>query len=230
MKIEAITLNATDTKQAEQLGIDRVELVSAMQEGGLTPSYGVIKNVLESASIPVQIMVRPHSFGFMYDDADWQVIKEDLNIIRSLGGNRIVIGGITAEGQIDEAFLNRVIEHVPDFDITFHRAFDQVVSQQEAYRLLNKYGGHVKRILTSGGKDKAAQATNELCELVTLSHELNGPEILIGSGVSPKNIGMLHVKIGARQYHVGSGIRKDGDFRNGLDVEKIASLKATLHG
>lgn len=59
MKIEVITLNEKDTMQAQRLGADRVELVSAMQEGGLTPSFGTIKRVLEHAHIPVQIMVRP---------------------------------------------------------------------------------------------------------------------------------------------------------------------------
>ncbi|MDY0395759.1 copper homeostasis protein CutC [Virgibacillus halophilus] len=228
MKIEAITLNAKDTKQAEQFGIDRVELVSAMQEGGLTPSYGVIKTVLDTVRIPVQIMVRPHNFGFTYDETDLLAIKEDISAIRSLGGHRIVIGAITADHQVDEAFLTEVIEYAPDFDITFHRAFDQVSSQWEAYHVLTKYSKHVRRILTSGGKEKADQATKELQQLVALSHELDGPEILVGSGVTPNNLGTLHEKIGASQYHVGSGFRVNGSFEKGLDETKVASVKQIL--
>lgn len=229
MTLEAITLNAADTKQAEQLGIDRVELVSAMAEGGLTPSYGVIKTVLETTSIPAQIMVRPHSFGFIYNETDWETIKEDLSVIQSLGGNRIVIGAITADLQVDEAFVDRVITHVPDFDITFHRAFDEVSSQLDAYHVLAKYRGHIKRILTSGGKAKAHQATDELQRLVALSHELDGPEILVGSGVTPDNIGDLHQKIGASQYHIGSGFRLHGSFENGLDEAKVAKTKKAFN-
>lgn len=221
MKIEAITLNAADTKQAEQLGIDRVELVGAIGEGGLTPSHGVIKTVLESVSIPVQIMVRPHSFSFCYDDKDWEIMKEDIAFIRSLGGKRIVIGGINSDGSVDEALLDKVIKRAPDIDITFHRAFDEVASQTEAYRTLAKYSQNVKRILTSGGKAKAPQAILELQELVTLSREINGPEILVGSGVNPDNIGTLHKQIDANQYHIGSGLRRDGDFQNELDAEKL---------
>lgn len=224
MKIEIITLNKEDTLQAEKLGADRVELVSAMLEGGLTPSYGTIKNVLNSVSIPVQIMVRPHSYGFVYDQKDWETIKEDISAIKELGGNRIVFGAITDHGEVDEKLLNKVIEHAPNFDITFHRAFDQVSSQIEAYKILNKYKHNVKRILTSGGKDKAENATNELRELVELSQKLNGPSILVGSGVSPDNIAHLHKQIGASQYHIGSGVRTDREMSKALSSEEMANV------
>lgn len=225
MNIEVITINKEDTLQAEQLGADRVELVSAMQEGGLTPSYGTIKNVLKGVTIPVQIMVRPHSFSFVYDEKDWETIREDISAINDLGGKRIVFGAISESGKIDEQLLNKVIEHAPDFDITFHRAFDHVSSQIEAYKILNKYKNNVKRILTSGGKDKAENALPELRELVELSQELNGPSILVGSGVSPENLPHLHEKIGAREYHIGSGVRVDGDFSKGLSKKKMKQLK-----
>lgn len=229
MKIEVITLNQEDTLQAEQLGADRVELVSAMLEGGLTPSYGTIKNVLASVSIPVQVMIRPHSFGFVYDDKDWQTIKEDISIVTALGGSRIVFGAITPQGEIDEPLLHQVIDHTPEIDITFHRAFDQVESQIDAYHTLTKYKHHVKRILTSGGKDQANQAVNELQDLVALSEELDGPRILVGSGVSPDNLPQLHQEIGASEYHIGSGVRIEGDFNQSLSREKMNGLKSFKH-
>ena len=228
MFIEVITQNAQDSIQAEQLGVDRLELVSAMQEGGLTPSYGVLKNVLSSVSIPVQIMVRPHSYGFVYSEDDWKIIKEDISIIQELGGNRIVFGCITENGEIDEVLLTKVIEHGPELDITFHRAFDDVQSQEDSYKVLTKYKNHVKRILTSGGKPKATQATNELKNLIKLSQELDGPIILPGSGVTPENIKMIHDKVGASEYHIGSGVRIDSDFSKALDPTKVNIVKNAL--
>jgi len=228
MKIEVITLNKEDTLQAEKLGADRVELVSAIQEGGLTPSYGTIKNVLKNTEIDVQVMVRPHSYGFIYDEKDWETIKEDISMIKQLGGNRIVLGAITEDGVVDEALLEKVIELAPNIDITFHRAFDQVTSQKDAYKTLCNYK-NVKRILTSGGKDKALDGVNNLRELVTLSKELEGPEILVGSGVSPDNLAHLHNKIGANEYHIGSGVRMDGDFGKDLSGEKIAQAKTVVN-
>ncbi|GAK02643.1 cytoplasmic copper homeostasis protein CutC [Geomicrobium sp. JCM 19037] len=119
MRIEVITLNHEDTKQAVQLGADRVELVSAMAEGGLTPSYGTIKHALQTAAIPVQVMIRPHSHGFVYTKTDWDIIRDDIDMVRSLGGRRIVFGCTTEGGQIDETLLNKVLERADGFDITF---------------------------------------------------------------------------------------------------------------
>lgn len=228
MELEIITLNETDTLQAERLGATRVELVSAMQEGGLTPSYGTIKNVLATASIPVQIMVRPHSDGFVYNETDWKTIKEDLLAIKSLGGNRIVFGALTPDGHIDETLLNKVIECVPNFDITFHRAFDDARSQFEAYYILNKYKHHVKRILTSGGKPKAIDGIDNLRQLIQLSKQLNGPKILVGSGVKPGNLEELHNELQATEYHIGSGVRLNQDFSKDLDAVKMKQVTSYL--
>lgn len=221
MIIEVIAEQAADILEAEKMGADRIELVSAMKEGGLTPSYGTLKTVLEQATIPVQIMVRPHGYSFTYDETDWLTMKEDISVIKQLGGNRIVFGCITPEGKIDEELLTKVIEHVPDFDISFHRAFDEVSSQTEAYKVLCKYKKHVKRILTSGGKPTASEGANNLRKLVELSKEMDGPDILPGSGVTPKNIATLHEQIGANQYHIGSGVRMEKDFSQGFDQEKM---------
>src|SRR5690625_4148069 len=196
-----------------------------MKEGGLTPSHGVIKRVLGSVRIPIQVMVCPNSFGFRYDENDWNIMKEDILFIRSLGGKRIVFGCLTENNLIDEVLLEKVIKLVPDIDITFDRAFDLVASQTEAYRTLTKYTRNVKRILTSGGKDKAPQAIPELRGLVKLSKELKGPKIMVGSGVTPENINTLKQQTGADLYHIGSGLRQNGDFRNGLDAEKIKALR-----
>lgn len=228
MKIEVIALNETDVLQAQQLGADRVELVSAMSEGGITPSYGTIKRVLEKATIPVQIMVRPHNFGFVYSKTDWLTMKEDISIIRELGGNRIVIGAITENGDIDERFLDKVIEHAPDFNIIFHRAFDRVRSPLSAYRILSKYKAHIKRVLTSGGAPTALEGVETLKKLVELSRELEGPKILVGSGVNPDNLANLHETIGASEYHFGSGCRKNGDFSQPIDEVKMAKISSIL--
>lgn len=73
-KIEAIVLNEEDAKTAEAYGADRLELVSAIAEGGLTPSYGTIKQVVKSVQIPVMVMVRPHSYHYNYQQSEWATL------------------------------------------------------------------------------------------------------------------------------------------------------------
>jgi copper homeostasis protein len=55
--IELIAVSIEDAKKIEANGGDRIELVSALSEGGLTSSYGVMKKIIESVSIPVNVII-----------------------------------------------------------------------------------------------------------------------------------------------------------------------------
>ncbi|WP_246206633.1 copper homeostasis protein CutC [Virgibacillus ihumii] len=228
--LEVIVQNRQEAIEAEKLGADRVELVSAIQEGGLTPSFGTLKQVLGSVSIPVQVMIRPHSYGFHYSAEDMEVIRGDVQAILDLGGNGIVFGGLNSDNTINEQALSEIIKMAPRLDITFHRAFDEVESQETAYRLLAKYRSHVKRILTSGGAKDCERGKEQLSRLVRLSKQLVGPVIMAGSGLSSGNILDVHESVGACDYHFGKAVRIDRSFRNGFDFTVFNQIKGLIDG
>ena len=225
MLIEAIVQNAEEAKQAEQLGADRLELVSAMLEGGLTPSYGTIRQVLNSVSIPVQVMIRPHSYHYDYGAGDLEVIHGDVENVLALGGTGIVFGALQADNTINERVLANVAGISDALDITFHRAFDEVPSQQDAYHILTKYKQQVKRILTSGGAVNCDAGKEGLRTLVNLQKETNGPKILPGAGMTPDNINRIHETVQADQYHFGKALRKNASFANGFDEIAFSKVK-----
>lgn len=228
MQVEFIVLNSQDAIEAEKKGADRLELVSAIGEGGLTPSYGTIKQVLGSVSIPVYIMVRPHSNNFYYDESDFKIIKEDIKQIIALGGKNIVFGALNEDDSINEDMLKQVIEIAPEAEITFHRAFDETFSVMDAYQTLVKYKDHVKSILTSGGKDNCLLGKESLCKLVEESKKENGPVIMPGAGLSTLNIKEIHSIVQADQYHFGKAVRKDQLFANGFDQSVISEIQHIL--
>ncbi|WP_106496242.1 copper homeostasis protein CutC [Lentibacillus sp. Marseille-P4043] len=228
MKLEVIAQNGQEAKQAEELGADRIELVSAIQEGGLTPSYGTIKQVLSSVSIPVQVMIRPHSYHYYYTNADLQIIYEDIKNVLELGGNGIVFGALNKDNTINEKVLENVMEISPQLDITFHRAFDEVTSLHDAYQTLTKYKQNVKRILTSGGERDCVAGKSKLQELVHTAKKLDGPKIMPGSGLTPENIQDIHKTVNANQYHFGKAIRIDQTLANPFNQKKITNLTNTL--
>ncbi|MCJ7842744.1 copper homeostasis protein CutC [Lederbergia sp. NSJ-179] len=228
MQIEVIVQNFADAIKAEELGADRLELVSGIEEGGLTPSYGVVKSVLDHVSIPVQVMVRPHGYSHIYSDNEIKVMLEDIKYLCEAGVKGIVIGAIQSDHTLNLSFVESIIHAHPDLDITFHRAFDEVRSLTEAYEALVPYKEHVKRILTSGGKPSCSEGIKALQSLVQLSKRQNGPDILLGAGLHPGNIEEIHVQVGASQYHFGKGVRVNNSFANTFDVEKMRVLQKVL--
>lgn len=76
MYIEFIATTIEDALLIEKSGADRIELVSALAEGGLTPSHALIEAVVNSVKIPVNVMVRPHSQSFCYTQNDLEIMKK----------------------------------------------------------------------------------------------------------------------------------------------------------
>ncbi|ASK62535.1 copper homeostasis protein CutC [Virgibacillus phasianinus] len=228
MMLEVIVQNVKEAIQAENLGADRIELVSVIQEGGLTPGYSTMKQVLSSVSIPVQVMVRPHSNHFYYTTEDMKIIKEDIKRIIEFGGERIVFGALDVNNAINEQILVDILNIYPQLDITFHRAFDDVLSQTEAYQTLTKYKRNVKRILTSGGEEDCWKGQKKLRDLVLTAKRNSGPKIMPGSGLSLQNIEEIHDIVQADQYHFGKAVRIDHSFTNGFDAQIMNKIKSVI--
>lgn len=223
--IEIIVLNDEDARVAEAFGADRLELVSAMTEGGLTPSYGTIKNVVNSVSIPVMIMVRPHSFSFQYRKEEWQTFREDIKAIRDLGAAGIVFGAITNRENIDFELLAMVLEEAKGLQVTFHRAIDEG-DPLSLYKSLIQSGYKIDRVLTSGGKPTVREGIETIQNMIEESHKTaTNPIIMPGSGLSLENITYIHNQLHAAEYHFGSAARIEGKFYNLIQGDKIKKIR-----
>ncbi|WP_306807536.1 copper homeostasis protein CutC [Cytobacillus gottheilii] len=223
MLIEVIADTLNDAILAEKAGADRIELITAVGEGGLTPSYGLIEAVCQAVSIPVSVMVRPHSRSFTYTEQDVAIMKSDIKACKDIGAAGVVIGAITSDGKVDEEALSVLLESAEDLDVTYHRAFDHVKNQMEALEVLKSYK-QITRILTSGGAEKAPQAKEQLQELIK-SCEGTHLTIMPGSGITPENIAAFLQDVTPREIHVGSGVRKNRSLLHEIDVELLQTFK-----
>ncbi|HAL01575.1 MAG TPA: copper homeostasis protein, partial [Exiguobacterium sp.] len=181
--LEIIASTVEEAVAAEQAGADRIELVSALSEGGLTPSYGLIRQVVSTVEIPVHVLVRPHSKSFVYSKSDEETIITDIDLIRELGAAGIVVGSLTADGRVDEGFLGRIIKHKGELSLTFHRAIDSSRDILEAAEVLADFP-EVDRILTSGGQATALEGKETIARLIA-----DYPDLIIlpGSGITLEN-------------------------------------------
>lgn len=217
--IEVIVTTLTEAKTAERFGANRLELIADLPAGGTTPSFGTIRNVLEQATIPVHVMIRPHANSFVYNEEDVETILADVGLCRELGAEGIVFGALTNDGRIDEALLGEVIKHKGEMALTFHRAIDDAVDLMDAITILNDFL-EVDHVLTSGGNATALDGIERLSAMQEVA-EMN---VLPGAGITADNVAQLIERLGVDFVHVGSGVRTDGQ----LDEQKFNAIKRQM--
>lgn len=226
-KLEIIVENARDAALAETYGADRLELVSAIAQGGLTPSYGTIKHVLSTVSIPVMVMVRPQSYSFLLRSDELQTVLEDVRVIKSLGAAGIVFGSMTDQGDVDSSSLQAVIDELGAMKLTFHRVFDHLADPFEAWRFLQHYP-QVTSVLTSGGENTVLKGLPLLKRLAEKSREESGPFILPGGGLDRDHLTYVHEELQTGYYHIGSAARRQGSFTLPPDKNSIHRLRSLI--
>jgi copper homeostasis protein len=159
---------------AQEAGADRVELCASLLEGGITPSIGMIEMALRVATIPFHPIIRPRGGDFLYSPLEFESMLADVRAIGALGGVAgVVVGCLTADGQIDEARTNALVSAAGPMSVNYHRAFDMTGDPGEALEALIRCG--VQRVLTSGQHDSALAGA----EILRKTHEQAAGRIAI---------------------------------------------------
>ena len=224
--LEVIATTVADARLAAQAGADRLELITAMGEGGLTPSAGLIEAVVAAVDIPVNVIVRPHSRSFVFDPDDYAVMLRDVRAVAAAGASGVVIGMLTPEGEIDREGLKRTIDAADGLAITFHRAFDEARDLQKAFDVLLEFDA-VTNVLTSGGKPSVLQAEETIRSLVQQAAGSHCT-ILAGAGLTVQAVAGFVRATGLKAVHFGSGLRVDGNGLAPVDARRVAHVRAAL--
>lgn len=223
--LEVIATSPEEAIVAAGAGADRIELIAAMSEGGLTPSYGTIVRTVQAVSIPVRVMVRPHSRSFIYSQDELETMTSDIRMIREAGAAGLVLGVLTPDGQVDTAALERLCEAAPELPVTYHRAIDEARDIAAALRSLELVPS-VDRVLTSGGDADGAWHVRRKLQALQSSTDL----ILVAAkGLSADNLGsFLADAKNINEIHVGTGVRFGGRADEQIDPDRVRACLQLL--
>ncbi|MDP9848538.1 copper homeostasis protein CutC [Streptosporangium lutulentum] len=183
---------------AEQAGANRVELCSALFDGGLTPTLGTVEATLAAVTaIRVHAIIRPRGGDFIYDEYEIAAMERDIATIRDAGAQGVVIGVLTPSGEVDVEVAKRLIDAAGGLSITFHRAFDMTADPFAALETLVSLG--VDRVLTSGQDVTALEGAPLIASLVEQAQDRI--VIMPGGGITPRNVGRVVEATGVKEIH-----------------------------
>ena len=187
IKTELCAYSVEACQIAARLGVNRVELCASPAEGGVTPSYATIERVAQIPNLDISVMIRPRGGDFLYSDDEFQTMLLDIEYARRAGATGVVFGVLTADGRVDVERTRQLVEAAAEMETTFHRAVDMTANYKQAVEDIIAAG--CKRILTSGGYDKAIDGIENIADAVAVGR--GRIEIMAGSGVVAKNAKML---------------------------------------
>ncbi len=210
VQLEVCIDNLESLALAIEGGATRIELCSSLALGGLTPSYGLMRQAAKLSCVPVYAMIRPRQGDFLFNELDIECMLDDVRAAKQAGLNGIVIGVLTKNGDVDVALSQKLIAEAGDMGVTFHRAIDQSNDPIAALDAIMSLG--CERVLTSGLKANALDGVQTLKEMV---HHCQGKlSIMAGAGVTAENVRTIVATAGVTEVHLSGKSTRSSGMKN----------------
>ncbi|GAA3993702.1 copper homeostasis protein [Allokutzneria multivorans] len=218
--LEVIALDPTDAEAAQAGGADRLELVSDMSAGGLTPDVEVTRAVLAATTLPVRVMLRDQDG---YRPADLAGLRKSAAELRAAGATEFVLGFLRQDGNLDLDACRELVGELDGCRWTFHRALDNSADPLLSWAEVENLGADT--VLASGAPKGVEHGMSMLRELALRQDPLS---LLVGGGLQREHVAPLKAA-GVRGFHVGSAVRPRG-WAGAVDAKSVREWAQLCHG
>jgi copper homeostasis protein len=203
MEVELCAASIEAVQLAQKLEFNRIELCQNLEQGGITPSPGLIEYAL-AYGVETHVLIRPRPGGFRYTWDEVEIMLRDIHECQSIGAHGVVVGALDERGLIDEKVVGLMRDHAKDMTVTFHRAFDDTYEFKHSLDRLIGLG--VDRLLSSG---LASNVELGMPILKQMKEHANGRiQIMPGGGVNASNIKRIKDEVMPDAIHF-SGTKKE---------------------
>ncbi|XOV68652.1 MAG: copper homeostasis protein CutC [Fluviicola sp.] len=215
MKLELCAASLNAIRLAKKYNFDRIELCQNLEQGGMTPSPGMIEYAL-AMGLETHVLVRPRPGGFIYDDDEVEIMLRDIRESKAIGAHGVVVGIYGEDGWIDRDSLEKMKRQADGMQMTFHRAFDDLVRFEKGMDKLIEL--EFDRILSSGLARNVDLGMENLVEM--RKYAAGRIEIMCGGGVNASNVARLRDEVQPDAIHFSATqkdiIDEDSKFRENV--------------
>lgn len=198
---------------AAEGGADRLELCAALIIGGTSPSMALYEQVKACCGLPVRVLLRPRFGDFLYSDYEFRIIRREVELFGAAGAEGIVIGCLREDGRLHMEQMRELVKAAGGMRITLHRAFDVCADPVRTYEQAWELG--IDTILTSGQESDCMKGLPLLKRLQqrSLNGQAEGPQIMVGAGVTPDVIRKFLDETNITAYHLSAKEIVDSSMR-----------------
>ena len=224
MILEVIATSVADAVAAEQGGATRLEVVSRLDQDGLTPSLALVEGIAHAVRIPIRVMLRERDDFVVHDRPELDRLCDAARAFAGLNVDGLVVGFLR-DGAIDVTAVQRVLNCAPQLKATFHRAFEAVRDPVAALAML-KHMPQVDCILTNGGDGAWPERVNRLKALSDQAHPRIS--ILVGGGVNEAVIDLICATTLIRAFHLGRAVRQPQTVEGTVSAAQVTRMRARV--
>ncbi len=182
MKLELCVTSPKGIQLAKKYRLDRVELCMNLEQGGTTPSPALVHMSLNSG-LETHVLIRPRAGGFVYSEAEKELILAEIHAMKYLGVHGFVVGSLKENKEIDTTLIGEIAKITKGKTLTFHRAFEEMAEWQRGVEVLRFF--QFQRILTAGRASNVDMGFENLKEVKTILGK--DIELMIGGGINEIN-------------------------------------------
>ena len=221
--LEVIVQSVADAREAARGGADRLEVVRAIHDGGLTPELALVREIAAAVSLPLRVMVRENA-GYSTDVRERPALRHAAAAFAEAGVDGLVIGFAHA-GELELDHVSDVLAAAPNVNVTFHRAFDQLRDPLGAITALAGVA-RIDRILTSGGEGTVGAR----CHRLRAYQERAGDRLTIiaGGGIDFEMLSALVQTGTVREVHVGRAAREGHEPNGAVSAAEVSRLREII--
>ena len=221
--IEICIGNIDDAIKAASYPIDRIELNSALELGGLSPSLETIRTLKKKIDVPLCCMCRLRGGDFHYSELEYRTMLKDAEAMLKAGADGIVFGFLKADRTVDTERTKTMADLIHSYgkEAVFHKAFDETEDLDRSAREL--ISCRIDRILT-GGKAVYPDILKG-CRILRGLHDSYHERIsfLPGGGVRVENVKEVLRISGCGQVHMTSKRQSEGGYLE-LDEAQLQEM------
>ena len=222
LTLEVIVQSVADARAAAEGGADRLEVVRAIDVGGLTPALDLVHEIAAAVRLPLRVMVRGHN-DFTIRDGQLVSLQAEARSLEAANVDGIVMG-FADRGELRMPDLDAVLAAAPRVSVTFHRAFDSLADPLKALPVVAACA-QVDRILSSGGNGPPEARVQVLRRYSQAAGRLI---VIAGGGVDDRVAAMFARSGCVREIHIGRAARADGNAESPVSARRVASLRRIL--
>lgn len=225
--LEIIVETVSDALAAEAGGATQLDLKSAFELGGLTPTPGMVEQISNHVNIDVLVMIRPHRKTFVFTKQEIAAMCKDMCLTRDHRIAGFLLGALTPQGDINLGAVKRFREAAGPHPLHFHLAWEQTKDPEKSFEQLIELGFKSARI--TGGQWLGSRAEDGIARIEFFQRRARGRiELVLARGVSPENIGILVRETGVVHAHAGGSVRVPANASGNVSEARVKLLRQNL--